>query len=113
MREIYIVNATQVVASETHPEGVYSTISGYPKLFDTLTYNDDVEKTLRMAQAEFYDRWGELLKSETRAAFAVTLERADGRQIERKSFGTFPIVAPEPEPEPKMLDNDEDGGEGE
>ena len=30
MRQIYIVNATQVVTSETHPEGVYSTVSGYP-----------------------------------------------------------------------------------
>lgn len=28
MRNIYIVNATQVVTSESHPEGMYSTISG-------------------------------------------------------------------------------------
>lgn len=28
MRQLYIVTATQVVASEAHPEGMYSTVSG-------------------------------------------------------------------------------------
>ena len=29
MRQIYIVNATQVVTSDAHPEGVYSAVPGY------------------------------------------------------------------------------------
>ena len=28
MRQLYIVTATQVVTSETHSKGVYSTVSG-------------------------------------------------------------------------------------
>ena len=28
MRNIFIVNATQVVVSESHPEGMYSVVSG-------------------------------------------------------------------------------------
>lgn len=98
MREIYTVQATQVVISEAHPEGAYSTISGYPKLFDSNFYDGDVEKALRLAQSEFFERWSALLKSDTRAMYTVTLERTDGRQIDRRSFGSFPVVEPEPEP---------------
>ena len=39
MRQIYIVNATQVVVSEAHPEGLFSVVSGYPKTFDSRNYN--------------------------------------------------------------------------
>lgn len=31
LRQIYIVNATQVVTSDSHPEGLFSTVSGYFK----------------------------------------------------------------------------------
>ncbi len=103
MRQIYIVNATQVVVSESHPEGAYSTITGYPKIFDSETHNKDTEKALRLAQAEFYERWSALLKSDApRAMYTVTLERSDGRQIEHRSFGAFPVEEePEPTPEPE------------
>ena len=39
MRNIFIVNATQVVTSASHPEGLYSVVSGYPKTFDSRSYN--------------------------------------------------------------------------
>ena len=29
MRQIYIVNATQVVTSDANPQGVYSVLNGY------------------------------------------------------------------------------------
>ena len=38
MRQIYIVNATQYVISESHPEGVFSTMPDYPKTFDSRNY---------------------------------------------------------------------------
>ena len=38
MRNIFIVNATQVVTSESHPEGLYSVMSGYPKNYDSRTF---------------------------------------------------------------------------
>lgn len=39
MRQIYIVNATQVVTSDAHPEGMYSTLPDYPKQFDSRNYS--------------------------------------------------------------------------
>lgn len=38
MRNIYIVNATQIVTSTDHPEGMYSVITGYPKSYDSRSY---------------------------------------------------------------------------
>ena len=33
MRNIYIVNATQVVTSDAHPEGVYSVLPDYYHIY--------------------------------------------------------------------------------
>ena len=95
MRQIYTVNAIQVVTSESHPEGVKSNVSGYPKDFDSRNYANE-EIALIVAQADYADIVKQLSLSNNRAMWAVTLERADGKQIDRKSFGAFPV---EPEPE--------------
>ena len=111
MREIYIVNATQVVTSESHPEGLYSTIPNYPKEFDSREYertetnpNGSEELALICAQADFADRVKQLSLAHNRAMWCVTITRADGVQIARKSFGAFPDMTPEPEPEPEEGD---------
>ena len=100
MRNIYIVNATQVVTSESHPEGLYSVMTGYPKTFDTINFDNDEDKTLRMAKAAYLSQLATNYSVDNRAMTTVTLERADGRQIMRESIGAFPVV-PEPEPEPE------------
>ena len=106
MRQIYIVNCSQVVISESHPEGVYSVLPDYPKRFDSRNYgateqnpNGSEEKDLAMAKSAFHSQLSALEASDTRAAWCVTLERADGTQIMREKFGTFPDMTP-PEPEP-------------
>lgn len=99
MRQIYIVNATQVVTSEAHPQGLYSTMTGFPKTFDTINYNNDEDKTLRMAKAAYLSQLSTNYSTDNRAMTTVTLERADGRQIMRESIGAFPVVSVEPEPE--------------
>ena len=106
MRQIYIVTATQVVTSESHPEGVYSTVSGYPKTFDSRNYNataenpnGDEERALQVAKAEYFSRLSAMYSAIGRAMAVVTLERADGRQIMRESIGAFPDMTPTPEPE--------------
>ena len=106
MRQIYIVNATQVVTSDTHPEGVYSVINPYPVNYDSRTYEDTEqnpngsdELALIMAQADFADRVKQLSISHNRAAWCVTITRADGVQVARKAFGAFPDMTPKPEPE--------------
>lgn len=99
-RNIFEVNATQVVTSESHPEGVRSVISGFPKTYDTKDYEDSEELALVVAQAEYSDRVKQLSLAHNRAMWTVTLEQADGRQIARKSYGGFPVLEPEPEEEP-------------
>lgn len=114
MRNIYIVDANQVVTSQSHPEGVYSTLPDYPKQFDSRSYNateanpnGDEARALEVAQAEFYSRVSAFLaaSSPTRVMWTVTLTRArDGKQIMRESRGAFPDmtpVPPAPEPEPE------------
>lgn len=108
MRNIYTVNATQVVVSQAHPEGVKSVIDGYPKDFDSRSYNATEQNpdgssdvALIVAQAEYADRVKLLTIAGNRAMWTVTIERSDGQQIAKKSFGAFPNVTPEPEEEPE------------
>lgn len=106
MRNIFIVNAAQVVVSESHPEGVFSVVADYPKNYDSRNYtaadgnpNGNEARALEVAQAEFYSRVSAFLSANNRAMWSVTLTRADGRQIMRDSRGAFPDMTPEPEPE--------------
>lgn len=109
MRQIYIVSASQVVTSESHPEGLYSVMSGYPKNFDSRSYpaadgnpNGDETKAFNMARADYLSRIAAILSADnpTRAMATVTLTRADGRQIYYECIGSMPDMTP-PEPEPE------------
>ena len=107
MRQIFIVTATQVVTSDAHPEGMYSTISGYPKTYDSRNYpaedpNGDADAALRAAKAEYFSRLSaNYAGTASRVMATVTLETADGRTVLRESIGAFPDMTPEPEPEPE------------
>ena len=109
LRQIYTTAAVQIVTSESHPEGVYSTVNGYPIRRDSRDYeattenpNGNEELALIVAQADYADAVKNLSVAHNRAGWAVTLERWDGVQIARKSFGVFPdMTPPEPEPEPE------------
>ena len=103
-RQIFIVNATQVVVSDNHPEGLFSVVSGYPKTFDSRNYNatednpnGDEEKTLRMAKSEYLSRLSANYASDNRAMSTVTLTMANGRTIMSESIGVFPDMTPAPE----------------
>ena len=106
MRQIYIVDAKQVVPSAQHPEGVYSNVTGYPKTFDSRSYNatadnpnGDPERAFIVAKADFLAEWSALLVSDSaRVMWAITLSRADGRQMMQESEGAFPDMTPAPEP---------------
>lgn len=93
MRNVFIVNATQVVTSESHPEGLFSVISGYPKNFDSITYGS-TDAALRAAKSEYYSRLSANYGASNRAMTTVTLCQADGRTILRDSEGAFPVVEP-------------------
>lgn len=107
LRQIYIISATQVVVSESNPQGVYSNVTNYPKQFDSRNYeataenpNGNAELALIVAQADYADVVKQLSLAHNRAMWAVTLTRADGVLVERKSFGAFPDMTPAPQPEP-------------
>ena len=97
-RNIIIVNATQVVTSESHPEGLLSTVTGFPITFDSVNYNNDVELTMKKAKATYYKQLGTNYEdvNSTRVMKTVTLEMASGQQILHESIGWFPETTEEP-----------------
>lgn len=110
-REIYKVFATQVVISESNPQGVLSDISGYPKPFDSRTYkataenpNGDRDIALLAAQADFKTEALTLstADSPSRVGWCVYIIRtSDGERIDRKAWGGYPDMTPiPPAPEP-------------
>ena len=91
-RQIFIVTAEVVDAN-----GTYNAISGYPKKFDSNSYDGDIDKTQRRAEGDFSEAWGAMCKVDTRQIQTVTLRTIDGFQLEKRTMGRFP----EPEPEPE------------
>ena len=116
LRQIYTITATQVVISESHPEGVKSNVQGYPIDHDSRSYptadgnpNGDSGKALINAQADFAGAVKDLTNANNpnRIMWTVTLEQANGVQIARKSWGAFPDMTPAPEPEPVETEPEE------
>lgn len=99
-RNIFIVNATQVVTSQANPQGLLSVVSGYPKTFDSESYNGDVALTRKKANADYFNRLG-IMYDDTNASRiikTVTLENVKGELLMRDSIGDFPAETPEEVP---------------
>ena len=124
-RNIFKVEATQVVVSEQNPQGVLSNVTHYPMPFDSRSYkattenpNGDESIALMAAQAEYSAEIVRLATADNanRVAWTVSIVRAsDGKQLYLKSWGAFPDMTPEPEPEPEEEPQEEpqEPGEGE
>ena len=114
-RNIFTVNATQVVVSDANPQGVFSIMPNYPKNYDSLSYNGDAEAALRAAKSEYYSRLSQnYAGSAARVMSTVTLSQANGQIVIRDSIGSFPVITPsEPEPETSTGDEGLTEGEGE
>ena len=99
-RNIIIVNATQIVTSESNPYGIFSVMSGFPKVFDSGA-GGDIEQTMNNAKSAYFAQLSANYANTNpnRVMTTVTLESADGRQIQRESIGAIPDVIPEPEEE--------------
>lgn len=91
MRNIYTVSAYIVDAN-----GTKNYLPGYPKDFDSRSYNDDVAKARKRAEGNFSEAWGAMCKVDTRQIQTVTLTNIKGELLDRKSTGDFPAPAPEP-----------------
>ena len=96
-RAIAIVNATQVITSESNPQGLFSVVSGFPKVFDSGV-GGDIEANMKAAKSAYYAQLSTNYANTNpaRVLMTVTLEMASGEQILRESIGGLPA---EPEPE--------------
>lgn len=89
-RQIYEVYA-KVVSSD----GSYNTLSGYPKAFDSRSYNNDIDKTLMRATGEFASTWSAMCLREDRQLQMVMLMTADGFVIDKKVIGQIEDIKDE------------------
>ena len=90
-REIY-----EVYAKVIDSTGAYNTLSGYPKVFDSRTYDNDIEKTERRAYGEYYETLGAFCKRDDRQQqIAMIIRGSDGLQIEYSHFGTVADIQDE------------------
>ncbi len=94
MRNIFLVDARIVDAN-----GALANVTGYPKVFDSKHYGDDVDKAKRRAEGDMSEAWGAMCKIDTRQVQVVTLNDMFGNLIEKKSMGDFPENQPAPDPE--------------
>ena len=91
-RTILEVDATVVDAN-----GTFNHMSGYPKRFDSNSYAEDLEGTMKRAKAEYYNTLGSMYGNQAgRQIQTVTLSNVRGDLILHESLGNFPIeVEPE------------------
>ena len=103
MRNIFIVNATQVVTSQAHPEGIHSVVDGFPKYYDSRSYNateanpnGDEALALSMAKSAYHAQLSanEANTNASRVMTTVTLLMANGRMIMSESIGALPDMTP-------------------
>jgi len=96
MRNIFIVNATQVVTSESNPSGLFSVVAGFPKVFDSGE-GGDIEQAMKTAKSAYYAQLSANYANTNpnRVMTTVTLETASGQQILRECIGAFPTTEPE------------------
>ena len=98
VRVIYEVYAKVIDAN-----GTYNTLTGYPKVYDSRSYNNDPIKTLNRARGEFCSCLGTMYARDDRQAqFAMILDASTGLQIDSTYIGEIAeLPDPEPEPEPE------------
>ena len=93
-REIYEVYAKIVSAA-----GNYTTLGGYPKIFDTMSYDNDIEKAKKRAYGAWHAVLGEMYAIDTRPEqIAMILRASDGVQEVVERVGDLPDV-PDPQAE--------------
>lgn len=90
-RNIFVVDA-QIVDST----GTFNKLSGYPKFFDSRSYDNNIDKALLRARGEFHEAIGAMCKRDDRQLQTVILMSADGFTIERETIGKIAEV-PNPE----------------
>lgn len=92
MRNIFTVSAYIIDAN-----GTKNNLSGYPKDFDSNSYQGDIAKARKRADGDFAEAWGAMCKRDDRLIQTVTMTNIFDELLDRKSMGGFPADEPEPE----------------
>jgi hypothetical protein len=91
---IFIVNAQYVGAN-----GQFAVVSGFPKVFDSTQYNNDVDKTKKRATGEAGAAWSDMSKIDNRQFQTVTCKTPDGFDVIPPFMDGRIADIPDPEPE--------------
>lgn len=67
--------------------GYVSNLSGYPKTFDSHSYGDDIDLTLKKAQGAFAEAWSNACKIDNREIQTILLMTIDGVILEKRVLG--------------------------
>lgn len=98
----------EVYAKVVDANGAYNTLSGYPKVFDSRNYNNDIDKTIKRARGEFHDTIGAMGKRDDRQLQTVILISADGFLLETPWTDGAIADLPDPTPEPETNNGEEE-----
>lgn len=96
-KNIFIVDAYQI-----NEQGTYAHINSYPKVFDSDSYDGDVDKALKRATGAFATAWASFCNVDNMMIQSVTLTDITGFQIDKKTVGQIqetPAPTPNEEPE--------------
>ena len=102
-REIYEVHMGYVNNDGYHA----SDPTGYPKIEDSQTHDNDLEQTRRAAYGYLGAAESYLAPRDNQVGYAYIIRSSDGMQIEKRLFGTIADL-PDPEPEPEPENNGEE-----
>lgn len=86
----------EVYAKVVDSNGTYNTLSGYPKVFDSVSYDGDIAKTRQRAYGGYHECLGAMAKVDNRKVqFAMLIDASSGQQIEVGYIGDLNPVEPE------------------
>ena len=88
-REIYIVEAKVITA-----DGTLGNATGYPKTFDSKSYDGDCKKTLRRAKAAYHSALASAYAVDDRQLQSAYITTPDGNVRWSESDGELAEVEP-------------------
>lgn len=86
-RQIFLVDAHIVDAN-----GTFNVLDGYPKRFDSKSYDGDIDKAQRRAIGDASEAFGAMCKVDTRQLQAVIVSTADGFVVDKRVIGKLADV---------------------
>lgn len=85
-QEIFVVYAHIVDAN-----GTFNVLTGYPKAFKSVNYDNDIEKTRQRALGEWHDVMGAFGKRDDRQIqCAFVIQMSNGANISGGQYGKLP-----------------------